>query len=73
MRKVLVTGATGFLGQYLIRRLLQENISVRALHRGKKNFILSEEEISKVEWMIGIVLADCISSIEFIFFPLMFF
>lgn len=56
MQKVLVTGATGFLGQYLIRRLLKENTSVRALHRGKKNFILTEEEISKVEWMIGDVL-----------------
>lgn len=56
MKKALVTGATGFLGQHLVRKLLREDVSVRALHRGKKNFILTEEEIAKVEWVIGDVL-----------------
>ena len=36
MKKVLVTGATGFLGQHLIKRLLQENISAHALYRDEK-------------------------------------
>ena len=33
--KVLVTGATGFLGQWLTRRLLDEGFEVRALIRSK--------------------------------------
>src|SRR5712691_8926661 len=31
MKRVLVTGATGFIGQYLVQRLLREGYEIRAL------------------------------------------
>ena len=48
MAKVLVTGATGFIGQHLVRRLLDENYTVRAMKHGtgKLHFFKNEE----VEW-----------------------
>lgn len=33
---ILVTGASGFLGQHLVRRLAEENVSVRALYHNNK-------------------------------------
>jgi len=35
MQKVLVTGATGFLGKYLVQQLLEQNYEVYALGRNK--------------------------------------
>ena len=34
--KVLVTGATGFLGKYLVQELVENNYEVVALGRNKK-------------------------------------
>ena len=61
MKKVLVTGATGFLGQHLIKRLLQENISVRALYRDEKKIAAIPLPLGKrlgdgLEWIKGDVL-----------------
>ncbi len=61
MKKVLVTGATGFLGQHLIKRLLQENYSVRALYRDAKKIAsillsLGEGLGVRPEWVKGDVL-----------------
>ncbi|HPC36151.1 MAG TPA: NAD(P)-dependent oxidoreductase [Candidatus Marinimicrobia bacterium] len=49
--KVLVTGATGFIGQHLIRHLLAENCEVRALCRTTS--LKPDEFAQRVEWQIG--------------------
>ncbi len=62
MKKVLVTGATGYLGRYLIKELKQQNYYVRALARnaekleGLKEHIdeVFEAEVTNPETLIGI-------------------
>lgn len=39
--KVLVTGATGFLGKWMVRKLLKEGVSVRTLRRKSSQFDIS--------------------------------
>ncbi len=56
MKKVLVTGATGFLGQHLIKRLLRENIPVRALYRDEKKRAVISFPTENIEWIKGDVL-----------------
>ena len=48
--KILVTGATGFVGSYLIRFLLQKGYKVRALKRDTSNFELLPVVHEQVEW-----------------------
>ena len=36
MKKVLVTGATGFLGKYVVEELSQQGYQVRAFGRNRK-------------------------------------
>lgn len=47
---VLVTGASGFLGQHLVRRLVAENVPIRALYHNTKP---SEElrQLPNVSWV----------------------
>ncbi len=52
--KCLVTGATGFLGNWLVQRLLKENCQVRVLHR--KNSKLAEQLPKDVEKFTGDIL-----------------
>jgi len=49
--KVFVTGATGFIGSHLVKRLLRDGASVKALARDSSNV----EELKKlgVEIIIG--------------------
>ncbi|MDO8368310.1 MAG: NAD-dependent epimerase/dehydratase family protein [Saprospiraceae bacterium] len=48
---VLVTGATGFVGSYLIRLLLKKGVSVRALRRKSSRMSLIAGLEDKVEWV----------------------
>ena len=54
---ILVTGATGFLGSYLLQELIEHQYRVRALCRKQKSLPwIPEEIVSKVEWVEGDVL-----------------
>lgn len=55
-KKILVTGATGFLGSYLTRWLLRQGESVRAIHRKDSTFDLVQDIRSQVEWVEADVL-----------------
>jgi len=50
---ILVTGATGFLGNELIKQLLQQGISLRALKRSTSVIPLSIQEHPLLEWVEG--------------------
>ncbi len=49
MVKILITGATGFIGNHLIQHLLQKNVTIRALIRDTKKSTNLPKEIEIVE------------------------
>lgn len=49
--KILVTGATGFVGAYLVRWLLQKGYKVRGIKRATSNFDLLGDAKDKLEWV----------------------
>lgn len=59
--KVLVTGGTGFIGAYIIKRLIEKGYSVRAIRRSPRlPFFIDPSVFNQVEWVNGDVL-DIIS------------
>ena len=57
IRRILVTGGTGFLGSYIIKELIEKGFSVRAIRRGSKlPFYIPEEILNKVQWIEGDIL-----------------
>ncbi len=55
--KVLVTGASGFMGSYVVEKLLKENYSVNALIHNLQNSNLSTSVLSKIRVFEGDVLS----------------
>jgi GDPmannose 4,6-dehydratase len=53
MKKVLLTGATGFLGAYLLRQLVKKGYEVRALRRANSSLVLVQDIENQVEWVEG--------------------
>jgi dihydroflavonol-4-reductase len=63
MKKVLVTGGTGFLGAYIIQELVNKGYAVRAIRRNSNiPSFLPDQVFQDVEWVQGDVLD--ISSLE---------
>lgn len=56
MGKILITGANGLLGTYLIRQLLERGEEVVGLYRSGLPKTLSEDELQRVEWVQGDIL-----------------
>ena len=53
---VLVTGATGLVGSYIARYLVQSGVQVRALHRKSSQFDLLGNAAKQIEWAEGDLL-----------------
>lgn len=53
MKKIFVTGATGLLGNYLIRELLKDNQQVVALYRSSIPQIFTDNEYKGITWIQG--------------------
>jgi len=53
---VFVTGGTGLLGGYLLRKLLQEGDEIIALYRTHYSDLLTQEELTKIQWIKGEIL-----------------
>lgn len=51
MRKVLITGITGFLGSHIAENLISNDIAVIGLKRKKSNIWRCEEFKDKIEWI----------------------
>lgn len=51
MARVLVTGATGFLGSYIARLLVKHNYTVTAIHRASSSLELVQSVHSKIQWV----------------------
>ena len=57
LRRVLVTGGTGFLGAYIIKNLVDKGIEVCSIRRSSKTpFFMPQNVLDKVTWMEGDVL-----------------
>lgn len=57
MKKILVTGGTGFLGSYILESLLQHGYAVRALYRSNERpFWIATSLDAQIEWVKGDIL-----------------
>ena len=51
MKKILITGITGFLGSHIGEELIKQNYSVMALKRGKSNMWRCNGYYDKIKWI----------------------
>lgn len=62
--KVLVTGATGFIGRRLVKALIKEGIPVRCLVRGKSHTLPPQAEIAHGDLLEGVTLYEAMRGID---------
>ncbi len=55
-KKVFITGATGFLGAYILCELIEKGYQISALRRKSSPMYLVESVADKVEWIEGDIL-----------------
>ena len=53
---IFLTGATGLVGSYIARRLLEDNTTVRALRRKNSDLSLVKDIAHLIEWVEGDIL-----------------
>lgn len=58
MDKVIVTGASGFIGRHLLERLLHENVQIYAVVYKMKAVDNLPDEANKIKWIVGDLLRD---------------
>lgn len=51
MKRALITGATGFLGSHIARRLLSNNWEITAITNGSPKLRLSPQEANSIQWV----------------------
>jgi dihydroflavonol-4-reductase len=57
LKRVFITGGTGFLGSYIIKELVEKGYEVRAIRRSAKlPFYIPASILDRVEWVEGDVL-----------------
>jgi nucleoside-diphosphate-sugar epimerase len=72
MNKVLLTGASGFLGSYMLRLLLKKGYDVRAVRRKDSSMAILNDVIVAVEWMEGDItdlsfLEEAVQGIDYVY------
>jgi len=55
-KTIFVTGGTGFLGSYLLRYLVTQDVQIRALKRTTSSMALVKDIVNQIEWIEGDIL-----------------
>jgi len=72
MNKVLLSGASGFLGSYLLRLLLKKGYEVRAIRRKDSPMAILQDVSEAVEWVEGDItdlsfLDEAVQGIDYVY------
>jgi nucleoside-diphosphate-sugar epimerase len=63
--RIAITGATGFVGRYLVRRLAEAGHELRCWHRPESDRTGFAREAGRIEWLAG-RLGDCVAARELV-------
>jgi len=72
MDRVLLTGASGFLGSYILRLLLKKGLKVRAIRRKDSPMAMLQDLAENVEWVEGDItdlsfLEEVVQGIDYVY------